>query len=223
MSRKKKKNKNYYRRRKKRFSFPNYTKQAIWGVLMILVAVLISLSFFGKAGIAGKTFMEWNMFLIGETIFVFPLIFILGGLILLSKKYDFELFRKDRTLFWPVILAVLLLVLGVTGILAVFNSGSMNGGIIGYGLSWPFLKYFGFWATFFIFLTPIVIGGLIFWPFLRPVSKEKKKEKEEELSQALQGKTREGKPSIIKKIFAPRFKVRKISPSISSVSLVNTS
>ena len=216
MSRKKKKNKNYYRKRKKRFSLPNYTKQAIWGVLMILVAVLISLSFFGKAGVAGKTFMEWNMFLIGETIFVFPLIFILGGLILLSKKYDFELFRKNCTLFWPVILAVLLLVLGATGILAVFNSGSMNGGIIGYGLSWPFLKYFGFWATFFIFLTPIVIGGLIFWHFLRPVSKEKKKEKEEKLSQALQGKTQEGKPSIIKKIFAPRFKIRKILPSISS-------
>jgi len=217
VSRKKKKNKNYYRKRKKRFSFPSYTKQAIWGVLMILVAVLISLSFFGKAGIAGKTltFMEWNMFLIGETIFVFPLIFILGGLILLSKKYDFELFRKDYTLFWPVILAVLLLALGITGILAVFNSGSMNGGIIGYGLSWPFLKYFGFWATFFIFLTPIVIGGLIFWHFLRPISKEKK-EKEEKLSQALRSRTQESKPSIIKKIFAPKFKIREISPSISS-------
>lgn len=135
---------------------------------MMLLAVLIALSFFGKAGIAGETFMEWSRFLIGETIFVFPLVFILGGLVLISKKYDFELFQKDRTLFWPVFLAVLLLVVGATGILGSFNSGARFGGIIGYVLSWPLLRYFGFWASFFIFLAPIFIGGLIFWHFLGP-------------------------------------------------------
>ncbi len=171
---------------------------------MILLAILIALSFFGKAGVAGKTFMEWGRFLIGETIFVFPLIFILGGLVLISKKYDFELFKKDRTLFWPVLLAVFLLVTGVTGILGSFNSGARFGGIAGYGLSWLFLKYFGFWATFFIFLAPIFIGGLIFWHFLRPEKKEKKEEKKEEK-----------KPSVIKKIFKPKFKVKEIAPEVS--------
>ncbi len=169
---------------------------------MILLAVLIALSFFGKAGIAGKTFMEWSRFLIGETIFIFPLVFILGGLVLISKKYDFELFKKDRTLFWPVFLAVLLLVVGATGILGSFNSGARFGGITGYGLSWPLLRYFGFWASFFIFLAPIFIGGLIFWHFLKPEKKEKKEEKEK-------------KPSIVKKIFKPRFKVKEVSPEVS--------
>ncbi len=188
---------------KKRFALPSYAKQAIIGVLMILLAVITALSFFGKAGVAGKTLMGWSRFLIGETIFVFPLIFILGGLVLISKKYDFELFQKGRTLFWPVILAVALLAAGTTGILGSFNSGARMGGIVGYGLSWAFLKYFGFWATFFIFLAPVFIGGLIFWHFLRPEKKpESKEEKKEEKT----------KPSIIKKIFKPKFKVKEIFP-----------
>lgn len=205
---KKRKFKREFERRKKRlrrFALPQETKQIIFGVLMILLAVLISLAFFDKSGKAGSAFMKLSRFLIGETVFVTPLIFILGGLIFLTKKGEDYFFKKKELIFGPVFLAILVLVLGTTGILAGFNSDLRRGGLIGYILSWPLLKYFGFWATQIICLALIIIGALIFWQFLRQSPKK-------ELSQALPGKAVEQKLSIIKKIFAPKFKVKEISP-----------
>ena len=207
--RKKQKFKRRFEKREKRnrFSLPEETKQMIFGVLMILGAVLISLGFFEKAGKAGRLFMKGSRFLIGETVFLIPLIFALGGLVFLSRKADQRFFRKGRAVFWPVILATLILILGITGILGGFNFKAMRGGWLGYILSWPFLKYFGFWAAQLIFLALIVIGVLIFWQFLRrPAQKESVEPRVPE-------KEVPPKLSIIKKIFAPRFKIKEI-PSL---------
>lgn len=174
---------------------------------MILIAVIAGLSFFDKAGKAGLYFMKAGRFLVGETVFLIPLVFILGGLVLLTAKDD----QKFRG-FWPVILASLVLIFGITGISAGFNPESMKGGWLGYLLSWPFLKYFGFWATQIIFLALIVIGSLIFWHFLGKFGK-KEVEKEEKPSFV---EASEGKPSIIKRIFMPKFKIKEIPDSASS-------
>jgi len=212
--RKKQKFKRRFEKREKRnrFSLPEETKQMIFGVLMILGAVLISLGFFEKAGKAGRLFMKGSRFLIGETVFLIPLIFALGGLVFLSRKTDQRFFRKGRAVFWPVIIATLILILGIAAILGGFNFKAMKGGWLGYILSWPFLKYFGFWAAQLIFLTLIIIGVLIFWQFLRRPAQKERPEVPPSPSQILQGKTWEGKPSIIKKIFAPRFKIKEIPP-----------
>ncbi len=216
--RKKRKFKKGFERKEKRsrFALPDETKQMIFGVLMILIAIIISLSFFEKAGRAGQFFMRGTRFLIGETVFLIPLIFVLGGLVLLSAKGDRKFFKKriggGRIVVWPVILAVLILILGLTGILGSFNAQNMKGGWLGYVLGWPFLKYFGFWATQLIFLALIIIGVLIFWQFLgKPLKKEKPEAvqvpgKPPTFSEEKVG----GKPSIIKRIFAPRFKVKEI-------------
>ena len=205
---KKKKNKKLFRGEKirGRFILPKETKQWIWGILLVLAAIIISLSFFEKAGIAGRLFMKSFYFLIGETIFIIPLIFILGALIFLSTKND----SKEKKVFWPIILAILFLTLGMTGILGIFNPQIKQGGWLGYLFSWPFLNYFGFWAALFIFLAPIVIGSLIFWQFLRPVGRKK-----EDLKPGPPPVEPFPKPSIIKKFFAPKFKVKEISPVVS--------
>ena len=207
--RKKRKFKKELEKRKRgpgRFALPEETKQMIFGILMILIAIIISLSFFGRAGKAGLFFMKVSRFLIGETVFAIPLIFILGGLVFLNRKTDQRFFIRGRlVVFWPVIIAVLLLIFGITGILGSFNFQNKIGGWLGYSSSQPLLKYFGFWATQIIFSALIIIGSLIFWQFLRFP-------REKEPSQILQGKTWEGKTSIIKKIFAPRFRVREIPP-----------
>jgi len=213
--RKRRKLKKKFERREKRFArfaLPVEIKQMIFGVLMILIAVIAGLSFFDKAGKAGLYFMKAGRFLVGETVFLIPLVFILGGLVLLTAKNDQKFFKKERKTFWPVILASLILVFGITGISAAFNPESMKGGWLGYLLSWFFLKYFGFWATQIIFLTLIVIGSLIFWHFLRKqVEKKIEKEKEEKPSFVPLSGTSEGKPSIIKRIFMPKFKIKEIS------------
>ena len=218
MAKKKRKFKKRFDKRGKkrgRFALPIEIKQMILGVLMILMAIIIGLSFFDKAGKAGLYFMRASRFLVGETVFLIPLIFILVGLVLLTAKDDQKFLKRGKKVFWSVILAGLLLIFGITGFSASFNSESMKGGWIGYLLSWPFLRYFGFWATQIIFLALIVIGGLIFWHFL---GKFRKKEALE-ASETSGKEDAPAKPSIIKRIFMPKFKIKEI-PDLEGTNLL---
>ncbi len=142
--------------------------------------------------------MKVSRFVVGETIFAIPLIFLVTGVILLTGKDVLE--EKKKIIIWPVVLAALLLIIGATGILASFNPELKNGGWLGYLISWPLLKYFGIWATVIIFFTPMAVGFLIFWQFLKPLRDDKKQEK-----------TPAEKPSLMKKIFKPKLKVREVS------------
>jgi len=194
--------------KKKRFALPQEIKHMILGVILILLAILVALSFFEKAGKAGLYFMKGAKLLIGNTVFLIPLIFVLAGI-------AFLIYRSQRKLLtWPIVLAVLILILGLTGILGSFNPQNMRGGWLGYVLGWPLLKYFGFWATQLIFLALVIIGGLIFWQFLGRFLKKEKPEAAQvpgkpPAPSSVEGGA-EGKPSIIKRIFAPRFKVKEI-------------
>ncbi len=200
------------------FGLPQEIKQIIWGVALILFAVIICLSFFSQAGKAGKMFMDGALFLIGSTIFVSPVIFFLAGAILLfSKKREEGFFKKTIEIFWPLILAIILLFLGIIGILGSVDPELKRGGLLGKLLSWPVLNFFGFWATEIIFVSIGIVGMLIFWNFL---ASGEKAEEEIEPASALTEKKDFGvakeeveeKPrtSIIRKIFAPRFKVKEI-------------
>lgn len=184
--------------KKKRFKIelPSEIKQMILGIVMILLAVIIGLSFFNLAGSAGEYFIIGANFLIGTTIFLIPLILVLGGLVFLVSKNNQEFIDKGKKVFWPVIIAVALSVIGLTGLLGTFNSSSKNGGILGYLFSWPFLNYLGFWATELIFVALIIIAGVIFWHFLK---REEVKEKEEEPE-------KEKKPSMVSKLFKAKVK-----------------
>jgi len=199
--------------RKKILVFPTELKQGIWAILFALFAVLIGLSFFNKAGKAGEVFIKnFNLFL-GDAVFFIPLIFLLASLIFIKG------IREEKTKgeeIGPTIFAIFIIVLGISSLFSLFGEEEKQGGWIGYFLSWPFLKLFGLWATAIIFLAVISIGILIFWYFLRPSFSEKEgktfipeNEKEKD----------ESKPSLIKKIFAPKFKTEEIySSPVSSDS-----
>ncbi|OGZ17833.1 MAG: hypothetical protein A2V72_02840 [Candidatus Nealsonbacteria bacterium RBG_13_37_56] len=212
MSRKNKKNK------RSRFSLPIEIKQMILGVVMILAAIIIGLSFFNKAGKAGSYFLTGARFAIGDTAFIIPFILILGGLVFLNSKSDNgEFLEKRKKIFWQVGLACFILLFGITGILGGFNPEIKRGGWLGYLLSWPLLKYFGFLAAQIIFLGLVIIGSLIFWYFLRKPEKRKEKEvgieKEEDKSAfAASDAAAADKPSIIKRIFAPKFRIKEVPP-----------
>lgn len=206
---KKRKFKRFYGERKKRFTLPQEIKQMIFGVVLILLAVLIGLSFFAQAGKGGKYFMEGSIFLLGKTVFLIPLIFILGGIILLTFRKESQFFKKEARVSWPVILAVFLSILGVTGILGIFSPELRRGGWLGFLIGWPFLRFLGFWATQIIFIGLIIISVLIFWYFL---GKFRQKETPLKAGQipSTEDKTWEDKPSIIKKIFTPKFRVEEV-------------
>ncbi len=200
-----------------RFNLPSKTKRQIGAVLMFFAAIIIILSFFDLAGMGGSFFLKTLNFLIGKTVFIIPLLFVLGGLAFLSSK---------PRMFWlSIFLGIFVLILGFSGILSsreisqnqelqkfIWNY-SGQGGWIGYLISWPVFYLFGFWANIIVFLTIIIIGALILLQFLW--QREKPVEGGPAESPA---DIQAGKKSLVSRIFKksegePRFKVKEITPS----------
>ncbi|MCD6402346.1 hypothetical protein J7L36_00625, partial [bacterium] len=192
------KKKRYQKKEKKPlFLLPKRTQKLIGGIIVFAILGIVILSFFGKAGILGRKFVEVFSFLIGNTIYIFPLFLFLAGIIFLKTEY--------RKFLGPLVLAIFILILGFSGVLAVLEPENKGGGIIGHILSLPLLKLIGLWATQIIFLTLVAIGGLILWQLLRPqiLPKEKKEIKE--------------RKGVITRVLGrarpPRFKLKEIHPS----------
>jgi len=197
----KKKNKKNQKKSKEKikkpsvFALPEETKKWILGIVIFTIAIIIALSFFDLAGMAGNWTMKSLTFLIGKAVFIIPLVLVLGGLSFFSTK-------KEKYL-GPAILGVFILIVGIAGLLESLNLGAKDGGWLGYVVSWPFLQFFGSLVGKIVFAGVILAGSTIFWYLLRePKPKISEKEIVEE------------KPSIIKKIFAPKFQIKEIEPKI---------
>jgi len=133
-------------------------KRKVEVILIFVIAIVIGLSFFDKSGVGGKFLFDSIYFLIGKTIFFIPLFLGLTSLIFLTSQ--------KKRLMAPVLLAVALLILGVSGMFSMEVMPEKQGGWIGYLISYPFLNYFGVWVTFIILIVFILISLLIFWEFL---------------------------------------------------------
>ena len=181
------------------FALPEETKKWIWGVVVFILAIIIALSFFNSAGVAGVALMKGLTFLIGKAVFIIPLILVLGGLVFFNVKY--------KKFFGPTILAIIILIVGIAGFIESLNPETKQGGWLGYILSWPFLGLFGGLVAKIVFGGVIMIGCLIFWYLIKgPKARDIPKIKEDlEI---------EKEPSLIKKIFLPKFKVKEIEPKI---------
>ena len=209
-----KKNKNFSERIKKpsKLGLPEETQSWIWAILMSLVAILMALSFFDRAGLAGRAFMKVFSYFLGKTIFLLPLIFLLAALIFFALTKG-PFLKKNKK---PIFLVGLILVLGISGILGTldfraeeefrfFQAG--RGGWLGNIISWPLFKLFGFWAAEIIFGVLIIIGGVISFRFLSQLPRKEKIEK-----------AKEEKPPILpvfKRTFlGPRFKIKEVPSSV---------
>jgi len=141
-------------------------------------------------------------FLIGKAVFATPLILIFGSLVFFVTRYE--------KFVAPSVLAIIILILGITGILESTSPGKKNGGLIGYGLSWPFLNYFSPLVSEIVFMAVVSIGGIIFWHLTRmPKEKENGRDKK-----SISDQEPEKEPSLIQKIFLPKFKIKDVEPRI---------
>ncbi len=177
------------------FSLPEETQRHILGIVSFVLVLLFTLSYFNRAGIAGQFLFTSFDWLIGKTIFILPLLFLLIGLSFFSAGYK-EVLR-------PSLLAIITVVIGVSGILERLSPGVREGGWLGHILTWPLLKLFGLWVTQILFSAGIIVGAVIFWNLLKRESVKDDEEDEEEK-----------KPSLIRKIFAPSFRIKSIEPVI---------
>ena len=201
----KNKRKNAIEKQKKpsRFALPEEIKRYIWGILFLLMALILVLSFFGKAGVAGRLIFFLLNYLMGKSIYLLPVILVISGLVFFLTYYE--------KFLGGIFLAAILLILGSSGILENWKSGEKLGGYLGY-LNGPLFQLFGLWVTRIIFGGLMMIGILIFRQLLRST-----KEKPFLPTQPLAGYPAPAKVGLIKRIFAPKFKIREIEPKIKEI------
>jgi len=149
----------------------SWTKRWIKAILMFLVAVVVSLSFFGKAGSAGDMFVNVSKFLLGQAIYTVPFFLFVGGLIFLKSR------KKGRNL--SMFIAILISLIGVAGILAAKDlTLKVGGGWTGYLLARLFVGFFGVLVANIIFGAILLIGLFIFLQFIwQDIPKKEKEEK----------------------------------------------
>lgn len=199
---------------KPRFSFelPEKIKRQILGVLMLLATAILILSFFQQAGPAGRAILKIFEIAFGKTSFILPLIFLAGSLVFFKSQYE-KFFRG-------VVLAVSLLVLGLSATFELLGPGLKYGGYLGYAAK-PFFSLFGFYVTQIIFGGALLVGVLIFWHLLRnPAPKESAKEGKPTFAKV--GVGEEKKPSLIQKFFLPKFKMKEVEEAGQVASKVRS-
>ncbi|MFA5877805.1 MAG: DNA translocase FtsK [Candidatus Staskawiczbacteria bacterium] len=182
----------------------NRTKRWIKATLMFLVAVIVSLSFLNKSGKGGQLFLEVAKFLIGQTVFSVPFLFILGGLIFLKPK--------QRGKFLPIFLGIFILIFGFAGLLGAQDLTQKAGGWLGYLMANLVVNLFEVQVADIIFGAIVVIGFII---FLQSIWQHKPQE--EEKKSLFQKMMHPDKPLILK-IKEPETKnepSRAIQPKIS--------
>lgn len=158
--------------KKKEYLLTLQTKKWIKSAVMFLVAIIVSLSFLQRAGIAGFWFTKAFQITFGDArilVIIFVLSLFVSGFILLKSH------KKVKIL--ALVLAILLLAIGISGISANQHLIKEQKGGIGYAATF-LASLFGVLVANIICLTVIIIGLFIFLQFIwheTPKEKEEKK------------------------------------------------
>ncbi|MDO8523390.1 MAG: DNA translocase FtsK [bacterium] len=141
------------------------TKHSLWAVLSFAVALLLTLAYFGEAGLAGKAIKISLNAVFGKGFFLVPTVFLLAGLSFL--------FALGNHVFVTTAIGAFLFLLSSLG-LADILFGEYAGGFVGFAVSFPFLKLFDFWASIVIILVLLLVSIIIMLNFsIKPRKKEK--------------------------------------------------
>ncbi len=204
MAKNKKKNHNLNRSSKKErqetHSFlPHLAKNYLFGLLFFLLAAIVFLSFFGLAGKGGGNIFNLLLTLIGRSSYLLPLFFIVAGAIYFAAG------RESRGLGKVVLLAFFSALLGLSAVLSSLDATQEFswkapglGGLTGHFLSLPILRLFGYWVNLVVFGGLVIFGFFLFWQLANKV-------KPKTAGELLE------RPSIIKKIFEPRLRIKEIA------------
>ena len=127
------------------------TKNSLWAVFSFAAAVLFTLAYFGKAGLVGATMQKSLEVTFGKGFFLAPLAFFLGG-------FSF-LFAFGNHLVATTVIGGTLFLLSSLGIADVVF-GEYTGGYLGFFASYPFLRFFDYWASLVI-LSALFLASLL--------------------------------------------------------------
>lgn len=148
------------------------TKKWIKAIVMFLVAIIVTLSFIDKAGMAGKSIVATLKILFGDsgiTITTIILSLFASGFIFLKAH--------KRVKVLAITLAILITIAGVAGISNNQNLNQNQIGLIGW-VSKLLINFFGLLVVNIVFAAVILIGLFIFLQFIwQDITKENDEKK----------------------------------------------
>ncbi len=153
------------------FDISQETKNSIFGVLSIIFAVLSTLSFFGRAGVAGEVFNSLSKALFGWGFFIVPFAFVL-----LATAFIRSISRK---IYLSAFIGTLLFTLSILASFFIFGEVNFTervhqGGYLGIVLGLPLLKSVGPVASWVILMAMLVVSSMVALnlPFYKLIKKE---------------------------------------------------
>ena len=153
-------------------------KRSVVGIILLAVAMVTALSFFGLSGPFSQIITRAADYLFGSGSFFVPLtLFLMSFFILISDK---------KKILGSTVLGGALFLLSLLGLFDLFGLSGRSGGQVGYWFSWPWLYFFGFWGSFIFFIAFFCSAVLItFRVALKDQIKEKITFKENEMGELM--------------------------------------
>ena len=135
----------------------------VWGLVLIVTATLVTLSFFGQAGPVGRGIDVGLTWLFGVWSYAIPPLLIAVGLVLaLGRRGDGTgRLALGATAIFVGSLAMFHLLTGAVSLAANVDLVEQRGGAVGALLAFPLRRMLGTWGAFVILAAVIAMGVLV--------------------------------------------------------------
>ena len=135
----------------------------VWGVLLIIVASILMLSFFGLAGPVGSWVATGIRFVFGLWAFFVPWIFAVIGFAMISTmpRADYGRITIGLTVLFLSSMALFHLLTGTVSLAESVDLVVERGGAVGSLLAFPLRRLIGFWGAFVVLVAVTAISSLI--------------------------------------------------------------
>ena len=149
----------YNKSRKKKVELKEETTESLWGIGILVLGLLILLSIFKLAGVAGDFIYKVLSSFFGFGYYLLPIILGIVG-VSFMREGKFWIARIHAIMS----LALLLSTLGIMDLASNGNGTSTiytYGGMLGSMVSWPFVKLFGVYAGILLLGTVLIASLLV--------------------------------------------------------------
>ncbi len=145
--------------RRKKVELKEETTESLWGVSILVLGLLIALSIFHLAGIAGDFIYKILSSFFGFGYYLLPIILGIVG-VSFMREGKFWIARIHALMS----LSLLLSTLGIMDLASNGNGASVTltyGGILGSMIAWPFVKLFGIYGGILLLGTILIVSLLV--------------------------------------------------------------
>jgi len=148
-----------YNKKTKKVELKEEARYSIWGIVFIVLALLITLSVFKMAGVAGDFIYSGLSAFFGFGYYILPILLVVVGISFMKKERP--QIAKTHAIFG---LTTLLSCLGIMDLASNGNGESLNitfGGYLGSMVAWPFVKLFGMYAGILLLGALLIVSLII--------------------------------------------------------------